>query len=101
MFAHHSLSRFFFFMKFPWPGFLAILDLIPNMNSDRLILVWTWRNCVRAINRNSLTGQIPAALGNLGLMYWFDISENLLSGPLPVSTARANGVDSLTSAEHL
>ena len=61
----------------------------------------------RGLANNSLTGPIPNSVGNLRNLIWFDVSYNLLSGKLPVSSHNAIdgtstvGLDNLTSAEHM
>lgn len=55
----------------------------------------------RALNTNNLTGQIPPSLGYLSKLYWLDISENQLTGSLPVSTLTNPGLDMLKHCKHL
>jgi hypothetical protein len=40
-------------------------------------------------------------LGNLSSLYWFDIADNQLSGPLPISTSGGMGLDKLLKTRHL
>lgn len=55
----------------------------------------------RALNSNQLGGKIPASLGNLSKLYWLDVADNQLTGPLPISTENTPGLDKLINTKHL
>ena len=56
---------------------------------------------LRALNSNNFTGRIPPSLGKLSNLYWLDLADNQLSGPLPVSSITTPGLDQLHKAKHL
>ncbi|EFJ05001.1 hypothetical protein SELMODRAFT_431914 [Selaginella moellendorffii] len=58
---------------------------------------------ISALNMNKLTGSIPPELGGFPNVTWFDIAQNGLTGPLPVSTSVPQniGLDNLTSVVHM
>ncbi|KAI3676115.1 hypothetical protein L1987_85714 [Smallanthus sonchifolius] len=45
-------------------------------------------------------GTIPPSIGNLTNISWLDLSDNQLSGPIPVSNATSPGLDKLVKAKH-
>ncbi|KAI3676117.1 hypothetical protein L1987_85716 [Smallanthus sonchifolius] len=53
-----------------------------------------------ALNSNGFTGKIPPSIGNLTKLYWLDLADNKLSGPIPVSDGPTPGLDLLLSAKH-
>ena len=55
----------------------------------------------RALNSNNFTGKIPASLGNLSKVYWLDLADNQLTGPIPISSGSSPGLDLLLKAKHL
>jgi hypothetical protein len=55
----------------------------------------------RSLNSNRFTGSIPASLGNLSKLYWFDLADNRLTGELPVFDGVNPGLDNLTNTKHL
>lgn len=55
----------------------------------------------RGLNKNSFTGVIPHTIGNLSKLSWLDLSDNKLTGNLPVSTEIESGLDLLVNARHL
>ncbi|BAF06533.2 Os01g0816600 [Oryza sativa Japonica Group] len=55
----------------------------------------------RALNSNKFTGGIPPTLGLLSKLFWLDLSDNQLSGKIPVSSGSNPGLDQLVNAEHL
>ncbi|KVI01669.1 Concanavalin A-like lectin/glucanase, subgroup, partial [Cynara cardunculus var. scolymus] len=55
----------------------------------------------RSLNSNGFTGPIPASIGNLKNLYWLDLTQNKLTGSIPVSNGRTPGLDMLTRAKHL
>ncbi|TQE06484.1 hypothetical protein C1H46_007983 [Malus baccata] len=58
------------------------------------------RHYSKALNTNNFTGSIPASLGNLSNLYWLDLADNQLTGPLPVSSGTTPGLDQLFKANH-
>lgn len=57
----------------------------------------------RSLTGNNISGEIPPSLGLLSHLHWLDLSENSLTGTLPVSTSSPNdtGLDNLNSILHL
>lgn len=55
----------------------------------------------RSLNNNSFSGHIPTSIGHLSNLYWLDLAENQLDGPLPVSDGNIPGLDMLVKAKHL
>ena len=55
----------------------------------------------RSLNSNHFTGQVPASIGYLKNLYWLDLSDNQLSGSIPVSNGTTPGLDLLTKTKHL
>jgi len=53
------------------------------------------------LNSNNFTGKIPPSLGKLSKIYWLDLADNQLTGPIPVSTSTSAGLDLLLKAKHL
>jgi hypothetical protein len=64
----------------------------------RLVIVF---HACRSINSNKFSGSIPASLGRLSKLYWFDLADNKLSGGLPVFDGTNPGLDNLTNTKHL
>lgn len=56
---------------------------------------------LRALNSNNFTGKIPTSLGNLTKVYWLDLADNQLTGPIPISSGSSPGLDLLLKAKHL
>lgn len=54
-----------------------------------------------SLNLNQFTGTIPASIGRLSKLYWFDIADNQIEGGLPVSSASSPGLDMLVQTGHL
>ncbi|KAK3031328.1 hypothetical protein RJ639_035234 [Escallonia herrerae] len=54
-----------------------------------------------ALNSNSFIGSIPPSIGYLSKLSWLDLSDNKLSGSIPVSSGTAPGLDMLVNARHL
>ncbi|RWW07752.1 hypothetical protein BHE74_00008700, partial [Ensete ventricosum] len=48
-----------------------------------------------------LRGSIPGELGNLSSLVWFDITDNEISGSIPVSNGSNLGLDMLKKCQHL
>lgn len=55
----------------------------------------------RSLNSNSFTGRIPPSIGNLSTLFWLDLADNQLEGPLPVSDGTNPGLDKLLHTKHL
>lgn len=56
----------------------------------------------RGLNNNSFTGPIPPTIGNLTNLTWLDLSDNQLSGLIPITNnATTLGLDRLVNARHL
>lgn len=55
----------------------------------------------RALNSNKFSGGIPASLGLLSKLFWLDLADNQLTGPVPISTATTPGLNLLTGTKHL
>ncbi|KAF3944164.1 hypothetical protein CMV_029348 [Castanea mollissima] len=53
-----------------------------------------------SLNNNSFSGHIPTSIGRLSNLYWLDLAENQLDGPLPVSDGNTTGLDMLVKAKH-
>ncbi|XLU19623.1 hypothetical protein S245_055689, partial [Arachis hypogaea] len=53
------------------------------------------------LNSNSFTGRIPHSIGNLSNLYWLDLADNELQGPIPISSGSVPGLDKLHHAKHL
>nr|ACG43889.1 hypothetical protein [Zea mays] len=47
------------------------------------------------------TGTISSSLGLLSNLFWLDLVDNRLTGPILVSTAMIPGLDQLTHKKHL
>ena len=60
---------------------------------------YTW--FCRSLNSNKLRGSIPGELGNLSSLIWFDITDNEISGSIPVSDGTNLGLDMLKKCQHL
>lgn len=60
-------------------------------------------NIGSALNFNNLNGEIPPSLGRLSNLYWLDLSDNHLSGQIPVSSniSPESGLNQLKNAKHL
>lgn len=56
---------------------------------------------IRALNSNKFTGRIPASLGLLSNLYWFDLGDNQLTGVIPISSNSSPGLDLLVNTKHL
>uniref|UniRef100_A0A7N2L3E4 Uncharacterized protein n=1 Tax=Quercus lobata TaxID=97700 RepID=A0A7N2L3E4_QUELO len=54
----------------------------------------------RSLNNNSFSGRIPTSIGRLSNLYWLDLAENQLDGPIPVSDGNTPGLDMLVKAKH-
>lgn len=63
-------------------------------------MVIVFHRC-RSLNSNKFSGSIPASLGRLSNLYWFDLADNKLSGGLPVFDGTNPGLDNLTNTKHL
>lgn len=55
----------------------------------------------RSLNSNSFIGEVPASIGNLKHLYWLDLSDNQLTGSIPVSDGSKPGLDLLVNTKHL
>ena len=56
----------------------------------------------RSLNLNQFSGTIPASIGRLSKLYWFDIADNQIEGTLPVSNGTSlPGLDMLLETKHL
>ncbi|KAJ0078226.1 hypothetical protein Patl1_36636 [Pistacia atlantica] len=63
--------------------FLALLDLYRN---------WS----LPSLNSNNFSGEIPPSIGRLSKLYWLDLANSQLTGPIPVSD-----LDMLVQTKHL
>jgi len=55
----------------------------------------------RSLYSNRFIGPVPASIGNLKNLYWLDLSNNQLTGSIPVSNGTAPGLDLLVKTKHL
>ncbi|VAH65333.1 unnamed protein product [Triticum turgidum subsp. durum] len=53
-----------------------------------------------ALNSNNFTGGIPPSFGLLSNLFWLDLADNQLSGPIPISSGGSPGLDLLTHTKH-
>ncbi|KAH0465694.1 hypothetical protein IEQ34_005797 [Dendrobium chrysotoxum] len=90
-----NLQQLSFLYGSPWLILKYSYSVIPNsiFNSFQFIFH-------RALNSNKFSGKIPASLGGLSNLYWLDLADNQLSGPLPISTHKAPGLDQLLHTKH-
>ncbi|KAF2317292.1 hypothetical protein GH714_019463 [Hevea brasiliensis] len=49
---------------------------------------------------NKFNGEIPPSIGNLLNLYWLDITDNKLTGTIPVSNETSPGLDLLVNTGH-
>ncbi|XP_037496979.1 probable leucine-rich repeat receptor-like protein kinase At5g49770 [Jatropha curcas] len=54
----------------------------------------------KSLNSNSFSGSIPPSIGTLSKLYWLDLADNKLDGPIPVSTGTTPGLDMLVNTKH-
>lgn len=54
-----------------------------------------------SLNLNKFSGTIPASIGRLSKLFWFDIADNQIEGSLPVSDGTSPGLDMLLQTRHL
>ncbi|GKV31587.1 hypothetical protein SLEP1_g40264 [Rubroshorea leprosula] len=54
----------------------------------------------RSLNSNNFRGQIPPSIGNLSNLYWLDLTDNQIEGPIPVSNETTPGLDMLVNTKH-
>lgn len=56
----------------------------------------------RSLNSNKFSGTIPASIGRLSKLNWFDIADNQIEGTIPVSNGTSSpGLDMLLETKHL
>ncbi|KAL5539380.1 hypothetical protein UlMin_043041, partial [Ulmus minor] len=53
-----------------------------------------------SLNSNQFSGRIPHSIGNLDKLYWLDLADNHLEGPIPVSSGSTPGLDLLVHTKH-
>nr|CAD1829181.1 unnamed protein product [Ananas comosus var. bracteatus] len=54
----------------------------------------------RSLDYNSFTGSIPPTIGNLSKLYVLDLTNNKLTGTIPISNSLPPGLDMLLHAKH-
>ncbi|MQM21186.1 hypothetical protein Taro_054220 [Colocasia esculenta] len=82
IFSFHSAV----FKRRPTPHSLPSFSLCSFFSSDR----------IRSLSSNQFSGQIPPSIGGLSNLYVLDITNNSLTGSIPVSP----GLDRLTNCRH-
>jgi hypothetical protein len=75
--------------------------MIVHHHQDKSKVVFIEFYACRSLNSNKFSGSIPASLGNLSKLYWFDLADNKLTGTLPIFDGTNPGLDNLTNTKHL
>ncbi|XP_019094509.1 PREDICTED: probable leucine-rich repeat receptor-like protein kinase At5g49770 [Camelina sativa] len=67
---------------------------------SKLLKLTSFVSPYRSLNLNQFKGTIPASVGLLSNLYWFDIADNQIGGNIPISNGTSPGLDMLLELLH-